>query len=215
MSGAPSVWASRHGWPIASERIGTTILRMKVERLLRSSSIRGLGFHPAALHDRQTAHGGSRPALRGICCCYLRRSRSGGGLAAGAQAGPACGLSRQHASRLHAQCRAETLASAVPTARGTPARAPAPRASAPPDLRRLEGHCRAPPASPPPRPASGRETERTSGRSYSTVSHVAYPHDWQVSHPPLRVRRPPHWGQPVPASGTPWVSTCPSRVPSR
>ena len=50
---------------------------------------------------------------------------------------------------------------------------------------------------------------------YSTVSHVAYPHDWQVSQPPLRVRRPPHWGQPVPASGTPWVSTCPSRVPSR
>ncbi len=63
-------------------------------------------------------------------------------------------------------------------------------------------------------PNRQRTTESTSSR-YSTVSQVAYPHDWQVSHPPLRVRRPPHWGQPVPAAGTPWVSTCPSRVPSR
>src|SRR6266568_8459666 len=38
-----------------------------------------------------------------------------------------------------------------PIARGTPARAPAPRASASADRRRPAGHCRAPPASPPPR----------------------------------------------------------------
>src|SRR6266568_5192251 len=107
-------------------------------------------------------------------------ARTYGAVCSGRRGGPApersptCGRTGSTVrSRLHGQCRAETLACAASSARGTPGRAPAVRASATADSVVTEGRLRAPPQGHP--AERRRESTRANGHALPAALVTAAP----------------------------------------